>query len=61
MIETKDDWVTVAIECELDDCLYCLYGEITDEDEPPFPICLKHLDTTRFTLDKAGIPNSIRR
>lgn len=44
-----------AVECEPDECPFCLYGELGD-DTIPIKLCVKHLDITRFILDKADIP-----
>jgi len=49
----------LCVESSPDECLYCLYGGIPDGEEPPFPICPKHIDIVRFILDKADISNWI--
>ena len=52
----EDDWSIFAIEVEPDNCLLCQYGEIPDDANIPFELCVKHLDITKFILDKANIP-----
>ena len=53
MIEDCD--TIFAIECEADECPFCLYGELVD-DTIPLRLCVKHLDIAMFILEKAAIP-----
>lgn len=51
----QDEYGDVAVEVAPIDCLWCNYGEIPEDAEPPFPLCLKCLDIALFILQKADL------